>query len=275
MSYDLFFQPRAGKRIDNRSFAAYFQARRHYTVENGQALYQNEDTGVYFIFDEPSDGVVAFNLNYFRPHTFGLEAAIELEAFAKAFDAVATDEEQWPFTRERFLKAWNEGNRFGYRAMVKEAGAVHTWPAKRIREVWEWNYTRPQEDAPQLDEYFVPGVFAADFDGHTRSVAIWPPACPVLLPAVDALLVPLAQSGKASEDVALVPWDEVLPVVKPYEQRSQGLLRYRLVFVDDGWPAEVTAFLSKRRKPAGKLNGVALDEVLDEELVTEARRVAS
>ena len=46
MSYDLFFTARAGKKLDKKSFAAHFAGRANYHVENGQALYQNEDTGL-------------------------------------------------------------------------------------------------------------------------------------------------------------------------------------------------------------------------------------
>src|SRR5688500_8391529 len=116
MSYDLFFEAGAGKKLDKKSFAAHFRARRHYEVDNGQAIYQNENTGVYFILDEPEDGVVAMNLNLYRPHTFGLEAVVEIEAFAKAFDATVVDPqrdaEPGPFEREPFLRSYNEANRF-------------------------------------------------------------------------------------------------------------------------------------------------------------------
>src|SRR5947207_12635263 len=136
MSYDLYFEAGAGKKLDAKSFGAYFRARRHYQVENGQAVYQNEDTGVYFIFDEPQEGVVAFNLNFLRPHVFALEAAGELEKFAKAIagkvmDPQGDSREPGPFNREVFLRGWDEGNRFAYKAMMKEQGAVHAWPAKK------------------------------------------------------------------------------------------------------------------------------------------------
>jgi hypothetical protein len=51
MSYDLMFEAGRGKKLDKKTFAAHFRNRRNYKVENGQAVYQNEDTGVYFIFD--------------------------------------------------------------------------------------------------------------------------------------------------------------------------------------------------------------------------------
>src|SRR6516162_652488 len=111
MSYDLMFSAGNGKKLDKKAFKAYFRDRRNYQLGEGQAIYQNEDTGVYFIFDEPDNGVVAFNLNYFRPHIFGLEAAPELEQFAEAFAAIVTDpqgeiEDPGTFRREPFLRGW-------------------------------------------------------------------------------------------------------------------------------------------------------------------------
>lgn len=40
---------------------------------------------------------------------------------------------------------------------------------------------------------------------------------------------------------------------------------------NEPWPAQVTSFLQVTRKPVGTLNGVSLDQVLDRELVEEAR----
>ena len=275
MSYDLFFEAGPGRTLDKKSFAAHFKGRRNYEVGNGQAVYQNENTGVYFIFDEPSDEMVAFNLNFYRPHVFALEAAAELEALADAFRATVTDPQEGigadgKFSREGFVRAWNEGNRFAYRSMVKEMDAVHTWPAKRIREVWEWNFARPSDEEMDSASVFVPSIFAVNMNGELRSVAVWPPQCPVLLPAVDAVLVPLAQTGKASEEMALVPWDEVLPAVRQYQEKAAGIARYRLEFED--WPSDVAEFLNRKRKPMKKLEGVGLDEVLDRELVDAARK---
>src|SRR5215212_760003 len=112
MSYDLMLEAGKGKRIDKKSFGAYFGARGNYEMGEGQAVYQNEDTGVYFVFDEPQEGMVMFNLNFFRPHVFGLEAAIELEEFVRHFGAKVEDpqgEMKGKFSREGFLKGWNEG----------------------------------------------------------------------------------------------------------------------------------------------------------------------
>jgi hypothetical protein len=52
MSYDLDFSVREGSpEISDEEFAAYFKGRRHYRLNDTQAWYENEDTGVYFSFD--------------------------------------------------------------------------------------------------------------------------------------------------------------------------------------------------------------------------------
>jgi hypothetical protein len=277
MSYDLYFDAGSGKKLDKKQFAAYFKSRPNYKVGNGQAVYENEDTAVHFIFDEPEDGMAPFNLNYFRPHVFGLEAAIELEAFVAAFGTAVVDPQAdgsesgdaGPFDRENFLRAWNDGNQFAYRSLLKEQEEpVHTWPAKKIQEVWEWNYGRPPNEDRVTENMFVPGIFAVNVEGNPLSVVIWPPACPVLLPKVDLVLVPVAQTGEDSEEIALVTWDEIFPVVSPYQGQAGGLERYRLAF--EGWPPEIAAFLAGRREPVGQLDGIGLDQILNREMVEEA-----
>src|SRR5258705_1472334 len=271
MSYDLSFEAGPGKKLDKKSFAAYFKGRANYQVGNGQAVYQNEDTGVYFIFDEPEDGVVAFNLNLFRTHVFGLEAAPELEQFARMFAATVGDPQggMEVFSREEFLRGWNEANRFAYQSMIKEQReTVHAWPVKKIREVWEWNYGLA-EQRERKEAIFAPTIFAIDANGEAWSVVIWPPDCAILMPAVDAVMVPLAQSGKQSEELALVKWDELSALVRPYQEKAKGIVRHRLAFKE--WPREEAGFLGKKRKAVGKMKGIGMDEILDRELVEEAK----
>lgn len=277
MSYDLYFEAESGKGIDKKSFAAYFKGRPNYEVGKGQAIYQNEDTGVYFIFDEPADGAVAFNLNYFRPHVFAIEAAIELEAFDKAFGMRVVDpqgdaDEPIAFSKEKFFKGWKDGNKLAYKAMLKEQEKPpHSWPAKKIRAVWEWNYGRHAEQERVGENLFVPGIFAIEVDGQALSVAIWPADCTVLLPEVDMVLVPCDQKSQTGKEAALERWEDVHAVVKAYQEKRPGLARYRLEFEE--WPPEIAAFLGRKRKDVGQLNGIGMDELLDREWVEEAKRI--
>jgi hypothetical protein len=153
--------------------------------------------------------------------------------------------------------------------MLEEQGEIHSWPARKIREVWEWNFGLAAIREKEAESIFAPTIFAIDVNGSAQSVVIWPPDCVILMPAVDAVLVPTAQSGKESEELALVKWEEVFAVVRPYLQNVTGIKRYRLAFED--WPSEVAGFLAKKRKATGEIQGVGLDEILDQELVQEAK----
>jgi len=81
--------------------------------------------------------------------------------------------------------------------------------------------------------------------------------------------VPLAQSGKESEEMALVLWDELLPIVSPYQERREGagVFPYRLAF--EQWPPDVAEFLGRPRTKIENLNGIGMDQILDRELVEQ------
>lgn len=171
MSYDLFLFPDA---FDADAIRAHFAARPNYRVEPHQAWYANEETGVYFAFDilespEAEEGDeamaqphIAFNVNYFRPHTFGLEAELEVAAFLAAFPGRIHDPQRMgdgPYSREGFLEGWNHGNRFAYSAMAKQGAPrpIAADPA-RIEAAWAWNYSRAQLQAEAGESLFVPKI---------------------------------------------------------------------------------------------------------------------
>lgn len=150
MSYDLFLNP-SSRPLSGEQFASYFGERAHYTVGNDQAFYENADTGVYFFFDHNDDGPgsVTFNLNYFRPHYFGLEAAPEVAAFITAFDLSIEDPQSdgmgdGPFSIKGFLQGWNAGNRFGYRAVLSQGdqNENRVYPTADLERIWRWNFNR-------------------------------------------------------------------------------------------------------------------------------------
>src|SRR5271168_4683376 len=109
MSYDLHFRSRFPDfRFTLDNFVDYFKVRPRYEIKGSQAWYSNGESGVYFSFefneqneqngdsgatDETDSKLfpVSFNLNYFRPHPFGLEAEPEAAAFVREFDLTVSD----------------------------------------------------------------------------------------------------------------------------------------------------------------------------------------
>src|SRR5699024_5495930 len=150
MSYDLYFTK---PKISQEEFETYFRARDHYTVSELQAVYQNKDTGIYFNFffnhepqkeehedSEAIDCTATFNLHFYRPHVFGLEAAEQVSAFIDHFNLAILDPQiegmgDSPFSRKGFVQGWNHGNEFGYSAILKGENVpdqIHPLPGERL-----------------------------------------------------------------------------------------------------------------------------------------------
>lgn len=171
MSYDLFLFPDA---FNADAIRAYFEARPNYRVERHQAWYANAETGVYFGFDilespqaEEGDEAmaqphVAFNVNYFRPRTFALEAEVEVAAFLARFPSRIHDPQRMgdgPYSREGFLEGWDYGNLAACKVMAEKGmERPHTADPARVEEVWDWNYRRAGLQAEAGEGLFVPKI---------------------------------------------------------------------------------------------------------------------
>lgn len=209
MSYDLYIVPQA--RFGIEQFAAYFQGRSCYSASNdgGEVYYRNEETGVYFSFAfvpprseaelrseieiEPERAEdtqwlaqqrqphVYFNMNFMRPHVFGIEAEPEVDSFIRAFRSTISDPQNegmdgGPYSRAGFLRGWNAGNRFGYQVVLLHnerpvshetlEGAVRKFgcvvaPSQDIADVWSWNFHIDQNQSAveaKGHDVFVPKV---------------------------------------------------------------------------------------------------------------------
>ncbi len=289
MSYDLFFQPSPS--LTKQAFLAYFAARPLYRVEGDQAFYENPDTGVYFSFDwhapaadesAEAHSPVAFNLNYVRPHVFGLEAEPEVAAFVRHFglgiDDPQTEGMGDTYSAEGFLRGWNHGNRFGVRAVAGRFGPKGLLGVSEslIRNSWRWNLQRERLQAQLGEEIFVPKIMYLDVDGAVRTFAVWPDGCPVALPRVD--LVVLARDRlvpwrvfKRAPDTAVATWDEAQDVLMELVHHTAPLEHWRLDYFGEPPPAVQSWFKSRRGSGEQlKDRGLSLDKLLDEALVREA-----
>ena len=198
MSHDLYVYPET---FDLDAFHAYFRSRPHY--QDSGDLYQNEDTGAYFMFhceeapenidegEEPRPPHILFNVNFFRPHTFGLEAEIEIRAFVERFNCRIEDPQNdgmgdGPYSREGFLKSWNQGNRFGFSAMGEQSSPPPPWGADPalVEAIWKWNYGRARLQETRGDNVFVPKVvwLRPSPDAAPVACATWTQGVPTIMP---------------------------------------------------------------------------------------------
>jgi hypothetical protein len=241
MSYDLFFhRDTAQPAITQNEFLKYFQSRPHYQVKNSQAWYENEDTGVYFSFEyededkgdpEPApSGRASFNMNYNRPHIFGLEAEPEVSAFVESFNFLVDDPQdegmgQGSYTPRGFLQGWNAGNRFACQAILtmEKGTKVDVLPGSLIESSWRWNLHRKRlEDKLEKDLVvgFVPRIMFIRYQGKIVRTVVWTDTVVTVLPPVDVVLVNRTKSGKQN-DFALITWQDVLPHLETFKKVAE------------------------------------------------------
>lgn len=143
---------------------------------------------------------VAFNLNFFRPHVFGLEAEPEVAAFVAAFDCAIHDPQtdgmgDGAYSAEGFLRGWNVGNAFGYRSLRQHGTPADVMIAgdALIERVWRWNLHRKECQASFGEGHFLPLVSWAKriSDGSPIAYAVWTEGVPTAFPgfATHALLL--------------------------------------------------------------------------------------
>jgi hypothetical protein len=289
MSYDLFFKSRnQNSKPEAKAFTSYFKQRKHYEVSGQQAIYKNETTGVYFIFDigdvgdveQPDLAPVSFNLNYFRPHVFGLEAEPEVSAFVKEFSLLVSDPQvsgmgDGEYRSESFLHGWNAGNEFGYRAMLKpEEKPPLTLSTAKIEACWRWNKAKDELQEKLGDDVFVPRFMYLNRNGKVATTVVWPDGIPIAIPEADTVLIQRKtilpkRLFRTSEDQVLATWNEIEALVRQFPL-EQGPIPYRLLSYS-AVPASVTSHLVRLRPMKEKLEGVGIDTILNLELVEKTQ----
>jgi hypothetical protein len=289
MSYDLYFTK---PEIKKDQFEGYFGERANYTLNNGQAWYENGDTGVYFSFeysDEPPDdpefpeGRVSFNLNFYRPHFFALEAEPELRAFVDRFQFTIFDPQnegmgESAYNADGFFRGWSHGNEFGYRALLKKENTpdvVHTRSKDELESIWKWNFTRYQIQNKLGEDVFVPKIFFILVDGNLNSAVIWPDAISTLIPVVDALVIPRKETAprrflKRREDTCCIPFKKAFSVLHPFKTNDYVLPSILLPCPKT--PASVVDFVKKLEPQSGEMAAISIDQVLNSEIVTKCKK---
>jgi hypothetical protein len=282
MSYELgmHFDPA----IDQRDFLKYFGSRRNFIVSGTEIAYQNPDTGVgFFVRFQPSKGFLSrksiraanFEINYFRPSFFGLEADIELSALVARFAFRIEDSQmkgmgEGPYSSEGFLSGWNFGNEFAVRTILSghPDQKIQTLPASKLRAAWMWNYKKPEWLAKAGDQQFVPSIMPVAVGNTPSLVVVWALGMPVLLPKVDYVLVGRDDSG--IKRCGLSAWPDVLAQLRRAALDVDGDpldVNYPTT------PAPIARWVAEIPEVDVKtLPRLSFPEIIDTELVEAARR---
>jgi hypothetical protein len=280
MSYslELHFEPA----VRRDRVLQHFAARRHFSVKKHNILYKNPDTGVYFFMSLRCARSVLlrskvvsaeFDINYFRPSLFGIEAEREMSAFMAAFQPRIEDPQmhgmgERPYSSEGFLSGWNFGNAFSVHNALssKPDRNMPSMPADQLRTAWEWNYHLAECNwrNPNL---FVPMIMFFHIEGRPSRVVIWPEGIAALLPRADYVLVGRVVSGEAR--FGLARWSEVLEVVRRAGlDATQDPLKPAYLVTPSpiaDWVANIPLI------DLEALERLSADRILDGELITAAR----
>lgn len=301
MSYDLYLYPREGHNLPRQAVFDYFTGDRY--THDDEIHYANNDTGVYFHLsyneggpdaDEPNRverNHVAFNMNYFRPHTFGLEAERVLTPFVRQFDLVVEDGQadgmgNGEYSSEGFLRGWNQGNSFAAHVMRTMGGhdRVLSLPADVNRKLWEWNYVRQVYCNDLFEDegvdVYVACIWYCREDDQVRTFCLYPNFVPTAVPKVDYVMILRnelvgANKKKSKDTPAWVSWDDLRKAAKGFpvrRTRSTKVLPYLLLHSEEygnqkGCPKDLAKWIIDLPDWSAKPLQVRPDQVLDTELL--------
>lgn len=272
MSYDLYLKPKKENFL-KENFKTYFSEIENYRFEDNQAWYENETTGVYFSFEfqdkhdfneEEEYYPIIFNMIFFRPSYFALEAEPEVSAFINKFSMTVDDPQnhgmgKGEYNSDKFLEGWSYGNNFAYKAILKDYPDVITLPQKQLHKAWEWNYKSHLLQETVTDDVFVPHILFLKYKNTPVSAAVWPDAIPSIIPPVDILLI-----ERNNEDIAIGLWNEFQPYLEKHKKKMHGeayYLYYKTV------PKEIFEAINFLAPSDGEIEGISYDSILDRETV--------
>ena len=291
MSYDLYFKVRDSQAKFTRGSArGFFDQRKNYQLTDAQAIYQNRATGVYFNFnfDEIIDGEspgtlpIAFSLNFYRPHIFGIEAELEVRAFVKALNLLVFDPQiggmgEGEYSTEGFLAGWNKGNHFAYSAFLQ--GNPDQKPpvlaTARIEDCWRWNFAVASVQKRLGDKFFVPRYLFVEHEGRVVRMIAWPDGVPTAIPESDIIAIPRKPNLRdrffgTKEGVVFAAWDDVQPLLEKFPKTMESL-PYCFLGGSNA-PSSIAARKRKIKPILGRPTSVAIDKIMNRELVEEARK---
>jgi hypothetical protein len=226
---------------------------------------------------------ISFNINYFRPSYFILEAELEVTAFVRQFDLLVFDPQMDGMEGDEYqshllIKGWNCGNEFAFASFLRKRKAARelaTLPAATLMDYWRWNRGRAERQAQVGDTKSIPRIAFVRVGGEARGAAFWPDGgVPTVIPHVAYLIVDQEKIGSerqpGEENHALVAWE----VARSLLERYHFIETDNSFVLDDGAQPPSDLARSIRSLPAytGEFAPLSADEVLDRELVEKYAR---
>ncbi len=211
MSFDLWFASKEIETVPNiRDVQEWFMNRTNYDPENindSQAMYENKDTGVYFIVEfgsvfDPADApdtkrsvFAVVLLNYLRPKFFAVECALEIQQFANRFglevcDPQESEDDFVAFDDKKFVASFSKHSRWAVKSMGENHGFTpKLMPSEKLEVLWRWNFQKKDREAETNEDVFFPTMFVFEAGGNFSTGVVWPDGIPTVIPPCDSIYI--------------------------------------------------------------------------------------
>lgn len=171
-------------------------------AENGEFVYQNEDTGVYFVVgNEPVEHAakgfhsldISFTVNYGRPEFFALEIFPVIAAICDKLGLLLDNEQAGKPQKidvTQLHKAWLQTNDSFMRQLQKQHDPEETglayMPRKASNELWRFMLDKEKLQNNMTtngqDVYVASPLLFRDQNNQVVAAVAWPAAIPIVIP---------------------------------------------------------------------------------------------
>ncbi len=247
MSYELNFYKRKTDTISRADIDNYLGKLSYITSENEtQWIYDNEDTGVYCIFEynkpEEEESEIdnkyiedfentyfTFIINFFRPQFFGYECFPLVNKFVEDLDLFISNPQN-SYEPKRYdlgelEQDWGLANLSYSKSKFKEIG-LNYLELEKSNNSWEFNLNKSKLQNVLGDDYFVPRIFyLKQKNSNTiETMSVWPDNIPYILPEVDYILVQreIKKFFKIINDDGLISYSDLLSQLGQYFKDDKG-----------------------------------------------------
>jgi hypothetical protein len=248
-------------------------------IENEQAIYQNEDTGVYFIIDfsrkeeAPNNSYFSVIINYVRPTIFALEAdlviqkiieKIPVEIFNPQIDGI----KEGVYSSEAFIRGWNSGNKMSYSTINrKESNDLHFLPTKKINDGWNWNIEREMLQKNLGEIYFVPKIMYCEYDSKIYDVFVHTDSIPTIIPISTGVFIYRDKNGPGlisrEKDMCFLRYDDFLKTFDGFIINEKGYKIINYELIDD---KKYNKLIQSLKPIDKKVNNISVDHILNSDL---------
>jgi hypothetical protein len=248
MSFDLYFYKHKDNQLTEEGVAEYLTSNLQFnnSESSNQWVYENPETGVYFTIDwnkefiniEETENFIdfkdlnfSFNINFFRPNYFGLEAFPIIDRLIEALYLYVlnpqNDEDSdnpIKFEKGDLLASWIRSNSRVTQSQHKEFNLEYM-PEDKSNYFWWYQFHKIELENHISEDIYIPNLFIIKSieDSQLYTACAWTTHIPLLLPVVDYVIIQkkYRKLFRTIEESGLIPYDTIIKELGNYFSEFQ------------------------------------------------------